>query len=84
LAEAQDTVVDSGTETRQWNFNTVAAVLFIILAVALFFIIPHQTDKPMIMLGLSQTNLPPELLPQVVTVCFFCFRKLVLIQKLLS
>jgi hypothetical protein len=71
LAEAQDTVVDSGTETRQWNFNTVAAVLFIILAVALFFIIPHQTDKPMIMLGLSQTNLPPELLPQVVTVCFF-------------
>ena len=71
MAETQDTAAGPESGTRQWNFNTVAAVLFIILAVALFFIIPHQIDKPMIMLGISQTNLPPELFPQVVTACFF-------------
>ncbi len=71
MAETQNTTADSGTELRQWNFNTTAAALFIILAVALYFIIPHQIDKPMIVLGFSQSNLPPELFPQVVAVCFF-------------
>lgn len=71
MAETQETAAGANTDVRQWNFNTVAAALFIILAVALYIIIPDQIDKPLIMLGISQTNLPPELFPQVVAVCFF-------------
>lgn len=52
------------------NFNTVSAILSIVLAIALFGFIPGQIDKPLIALGASQSNLPPELFPQVVAVCF--------------
>lgn len=52
------------------NFNTVSAILSIALAIALFGFIPGQIDKPLIVLGASQANLPPELFPQLVAVCF--------------
>lgn len=51
------------------NFNTVAAILFVTVAIGLFVIIPSQIDKPLIQLGASQANLPPELFPQVVAGC---------------
>jgi hypothetical protein len=53
---------------RQFNFNTVAASLFVILAVAIYLIIPSQIDKPLIQLGASQSDLPPELFPQLVAI----------------
>jgi hypothetical protein len=58
------------SSVRQFNFNTVAAVLFIILAVVIYLIIPSQIDKPLIKLGASQSDLPPELFPQLVAIAF--------------
>ena len=55
---------------RRFNFNTVAAVFFITFAIALFLLIPTQIDKPWIVLGASQSSLPPELFPQVVAASF--------------
>ena len=54
---------------RRYNFNTVASVLFIALGVCLFLIIPHQIDKPLIVIGAAgQSNLSPELFPRLVAV----------------
>jgi hypothetical protein len=55
---------------RRFNFNSAAAVFFITFAIALFVLIPTQIDKPWIVLGASQSTLPPELFPQVVSVSF--------------
>ncbi len=55
---------------RQFNFNTVAAVIFIVLAVVLFFIIPDQIDEPLIKIG-NQNKLSPELFPRMVAAGFF-------------
>jgi tripartite tricarboxylate transporter TctB family protein len=55
---------------RRFNFNTVAALFFIACAVTLFLLIPTQIDKPLIVLGGSQSELPPELFPQLVASSF--------------
>ena len=55
---------------RQFNFNTVSAVVFVVLAIVLFFIIPDQIDKPLIRIGI-QRNLSPELFPRLVAGGFF-------------
>ncbi len=50
----------------QYNFNTIAAAIFIALSIALFLIIPHQIDKPLIQIAsVGQTNLSPELFPRL-------------------
>ena len=54
---------------KKFNFNTVAAAVFIALAVILLLIIPSQIDKPLIQLSFGQFNLPPELFPQIVAAC---------------
>jgi hypothetical protein len=71
LLESQETCTGSDEKTRSWTFNTYAATLFLILAVAIYFTIPYQIDKPFIVLGLSQSSLAPELFPQVIAICFF-------------
>lgn len=52
--------------TKRFNFNTVAAIIFIGLAIGLYLIIPYHIDKPLIQLSVGQFNLPPELFPQIV------------------
>lgn len=52
-----------------FNFNTVAAGVFIALAIGLFLIIPYQIDKPLIQIAaVGQSNLSPELFPRIVAV----------------
>ena len=56
---------------RRINFNTIAAVIFIAFSVALFLIIPHQIDKPLINLGGAGTsNLKAETFPQIIAATF--------------
>jgi hypothetical protein len=54
--------------SQRYNFNTVAAVVFIVMSGVLYVIIPSQIDKPLIVLGASQASLPPELFPQMMAV----------------
>ena len=56
---------------RRINFNTVAALVFIALGVALMLLIPHQIDKPFINLGgAGRSNLDAEAFPQMVAGVF--------------
>jgi len=52
-------VGNEGELTRLFNFNTVAAMDFVVLGVVLFLLVPSQIDKPLIGLGGSQSNLSP-------------------------
>jgi hypothetical protein len=57
---------------RSYNFNTIAAIIFIVLAIVLYLIIPYQIDKPLIQIGIAgQSNLSAELFPQIVSVALF-------------
>ena len=58
-------------QVRKVNFNTVSAVVFIVLGIFLYLVIPSQIDKPIIQLSTGQFNLPPELIPQIVAICMF-------------
>lgn len=63
---------DEAAAGERVNFNTVAAAVFITLAVALFFIIPGQIDKPLINLGgAGMSNLEAETFPQIIAAAFF-------------
>lgn len=61
-----------GDETaKRVNFNTISSVVFVALGIALFLIIPHQIDKPLINLGgAGQSNLDAEAFPQMVAGVF--------------
>ena len=56
--------------SRQFNFNSVSAFVFIALGALLFFIAPSQIDEPLIKIGFG-TNLSPELFPRLVAISFF-------------
>ena len=52
---------------KNYNFNTISAGVFILLAIALFIIIPYQIDKPLIEIaGVGGSNLSAELFPKIV------------------
>lgn len=51
---------------RHFNFNTVMAILFIAAAIALWFLIPIEIEKPRFNFGRNALN--PELFPRVVAV----------------
>ena len=53
---------------RRYNFNTVAAVVFIVFAIVLFFITPYQVEKPAIVFGQSLNALDPTLFPRIVAI----------------
>ncbi|MEE8291215.1 MAG: tripartite tricarboxylate transporter TctB family protein [Candidatus Tectomicrobia bacterium] len=55
---------------QRYNFNTVAAVVCILMSGVLYVIIPSQIDTPLIVLGASQASLSPELFPQMMAVSF--------------
>lgn len=52
------------------DFNTVAAILFVVFAVALFVIVPHQIDKPLIVLAPDENGLEATLFPRLVAAGF--------------
>ena len=52
------------------NFNTVAAVFFVGLAVAMFLVIPGQIEKPIIVLAEDAMSLKAEVFPQLVAAGF--------------
>ena len=56
--------------TGRANFNTVAAVFFVVLAVVLFVIIPGQIEKPIIVLAEDAMSLNAKVFPQLVAVGF--------------
>lgn len=66
----EENVGKEGEPVYRFNFNTVAAIFFIAFAIALFLLIPSQIDKPLIVLGASQSDLSPELFPQMVSASF--------------
>ena len=69
--EPTEEIIGNGAEPeRRFNFNTAAAIFFITFAIVLFLLIPTQIDKPWIVLGVSQSSLPPKLFPQVVSASF--------------
>lgn len=56
----------------KYNFNTVAAIVFVVLAITLYLIIPYQIDEPLIKIGIAgQSNLSPELFPRIIAVAMF-------------
>ena len=55
-----------GTSTRRWSYDTVCAIAFVALGVALFLLIPHQVARPLMMFGQMASGLQPERFPQVV------------------
>ena len=63
---------DAAAPGGRYNFNTVVAVVFIVLAAILLFIIPGQIDTPLINLGgAGQSNLEAETFPQIIAAAFF-------------
>lgn len=56
---------------KRYNFNTVAALVFIAFAVFLFFATPYQVEEPAIVFGQSLNALDPMLFPRIVSVFLF-------------
>lgn len=61
---------DTAESSIRLNFNRVAAIVFVVLAVTLFLIIPHQIDKPLIVLADAGSTLSAELFPRLVASAF--------------
>ena len=55
-----------GPAGRRWNYDTVCALALIALGLALFWLIPHQVARPLMMVGQMASGLQPERFPQVV------------------
>lgn len=60
---------DAGA-ARRFNFNTVSGILFAVLSVVLFLIIPDQIEKPLFVFEESENDLKPSLFPQLVAAGF--------------
>ena len=52
---------------KKINFNTFAAIIFIVLWTVVFFIIPYQIQKPMLFMGRTLMGLKPTLFPRLAT-----------------
>jgi hypothetical protein len=52
---------------KRFNFNTYAAIIFIVLWTVVFFIIPYQIQKPMLFMGRTLMGLKPTLFPRLAT-----------------
>ncbi len=60
---------ENSTGVESWrsnfNYNTVTAIVFLILWTIMFFTIPYQIQKPMLFMGRSLMGLKPTLFPQI-------------------
>jgi hypothetical protein len=61
---------NDGKTARSFNFNTVFGILFFVLSIFLFLIIPDQIEKPLIVFSASKHDLKPTLFPQLVAAGF--------------
>ncbi|MEE9290991.1 MAG: tripartite tricarboxylate transporter TctB family protein [Alphaproteobacteria bacterium] len=52
------------------NFNTIAAIFFVVISMTLFVIIPGQIEEPLIVLPQSEKNLQATLFPHLVATGF--------------
>ena len=59
--------MDNGSLRSRLNYNTVTAVVFIVLWAVMFIIIPYQIQKPMLFMGRSLMGLKPTLFPRLAT-----------------
>jgi hypothetical protein len=48
------------------NFNTIAALFFILFSIVAFFLIPSQIEQPKLFMGLELMPLKPHWFPEVV------------------
>ena len=55
----------NGSWHKRMNFNTLTAIIFIVLWTVMFFIIPYQIQKPMLFMGRSLMGLKPTLFPRL-------------------
>lgn len=55
---------------KRFNFNTVIAIGFVVLAVLLFLAIPTQIETPLVIFGQSLNALDPKLFPYIVATGF--------------
>jgi hypothetical protein len=66
-ADHMNETIKSNTNDLTWrqkiNYNTVTALIFIVLWTVMFFIIPYQIQKPRLFLGRSLMGLQPTLFP---------------------
>ncbi len=69
-APAKQTAGAARVSPKRVNFNTIASVVVIALAIAMFVLIPHQIEKPMIVLAEDAMSLKASLFPQVVAAAF--------------
>ena len=54
----------------RFNFNTIAALAFVLLGIVLFVIIPQQVDRPTLLFGQPPSGLDPNLFPRLVAGAF--------------
>lgn len=57
---------NDGARWSRWNFNHVAAVVLVALAVALLLSVPYQVAKPERLFGRALSALNPALYPRIV------------------
>lgn len=69
-APPENQSANGATPEKKYNFNTTAAILFVIFGGLLFWMIPYQIDEPLIVLSSNQSELPAELFPQIVASAF--------------
>ena len=65
-----ETLKDNTSELtwrQKINYNTVTALIFIVLWTVMFFIVPYQIQKPKLFLGRSLMGLQPTLFPRLAT-----------------
>lgn len=61
---------EAKTSEKHLNYNSVAALVFVALSIALWVLIPDHVDKPLIRV-VGDVSLPAELFPQVIAVGIF-------------
>ena len=61
---------NDGKSVRNFNFNTVFGILFVVLSGILFLIIPDQIEKPLIVFSANEHDLKPTLFPRLIAVGF--------------
>jgi len=61
---------NESTNERSWkekiNFNTVIAVITLLLSITLFILVPYQIEKPRLFMGRQLMALPPTAFPRLI------------------
>jgi len=66
------------------SVNSYVALLFIVLSLIFFFLIPYQIEKPKLVMGRALMDMTPTLFPRIATVGLGAMSVLFFIQTLLK